>query len=145
MCYFICFQTHFILYVGDPIRLVDGSSEKEGRVEIFRNRQWSTICDNGWDDNDAVVVCKQLGFSGGSARGRAYFGKGTGVILLNNVNCTGNERSIYACEHNFDVHGCKHRRDAGVICSGEVSRGMLLTNLAGLIYLVTFALLHISS
>jgi len=110
---------------GDFIRLRDGINEKEGRVEIYRNNQWQTVCDNGWDDNDAVVVCKQLGYSGGTAKIKAYFGKGTGSILLNDVNCTGNEHSIFGCKHSFDVHDCKHRKDAGVICTGEVSRGIL--------------------
>lgn len=46
---------------GD-VRLMDGSDAKEGRVEICRNNTWGTVCDNGWDNNDARVVCYQLGF-----------------------------------------------------------------------------------
>ena len=45
------------------VRLVDGSSAYEGRVEICNNRQWGTICNRYWSANDAVVVCRQLGFS----------------------------------------------------------------------------------
>ena len=96
---------------------------KEGRVEIFWNNRWSTICDNGWDDNDAVVVCKQLGYSGGSAIGGAYFGEGTGSILLNNVNCTGNESNIFGCDNMYRINNCEHNQDAGVICTGNNLKG----------------------
>ena len=47
---------------GD-IRLLNGSTALEGRVEICINRTWGTVCDDGWGGLDARVVCAQLGFS----------------------------------------------------------------------------------
>ena len=116
--------TYFINNLVLPIRLANGTNEKEGRVEIYWNNRWGTVCDDIWDDNDANVICKQLGYSGGSAKVSAYFGEGSGLILLDNVNCNGRESRIFDCRHDtFGEHDCGHHEDAGVICFGESSRG----------------------
>ena len=58
------------------IRLVDGDSENEGRVEVFFRGTWGTVCDDGFGTEDANVVCRQLGFTSGTAYGSATYGQG---------------------------------------------------------------------
>ncbi|NXU70106.1 NETR protein, partial [Oreotrochilus melanogaster] len=104
--------------LGPPVRLVDGESTKEGRVEVFLNGQWGSICDEGWTDRDAAVVCRQLGFSGtAKARAMAYFGEGHGPIHLDNIECSGTEPTLGQCVRpDTRIHSCWHSEDAGVIC-----------------------------
>ena len=103
-----------------PIRLVDGRSINEGRVEIYYKNSWATVCDDDWDSIDATIVCSQLGFGTISAQAlnKAAFGEGTGIILLDTVNCTAGQSNIFDCRHNgFENHDCSHSEDAGVRCA----------------------------
>ncbi|XP_071485279.1 scavenger receptor cysteine-rich domain-containing protein DMBT1-like [Diadema antillarum] len=104
------------------IRLVDGSSSREGRVEVYYDGAWGTVCDDYWDRNDAEVVCRMLGYPAAQqAVGRARFGPGEGRIVLDNVRCHGSEHRLEDCTHNgIFQHNCQHSEDAGVICEGRV-------------------------
>ena len=93
-------------------------------MEVNCNGEWGTVCDDGWDDTDAGVVCRQLGFgSSGAAIGSAGFGQGSGPIWLDNVLCTGSESTMARCGHpGVDITGsCSHSTDAGARCSGAQS------------------------
>ena len=54
----------YIACSNGEIRLEGGSTLYEGRVEICRNQQWGTVCDNMWTNVDATVACRHLGYSG---------------------------------------------------------------------------------
>ena len=112
------------LVVDYVLRLANGSRKSEGRVEIFYNDAWGTVCDFSWDLRDAIVVCRQLGYSSAlTAKRKASFGSGRGKIRkrwLSNVGCLGNESSIDMCSSDgWGVVLCGYQfGDASVVCTG---------------------------
>ncbi|KAL9961181.1 hypothetical protein ACROYT_G030079 [Oculina patagonica] len=100
------------------IRL-NGSTPTTGRVEVYYDGQWGTVCDNAWDINDANVVCRQLGYQQASRAFRgATHGQGTGPIWMDDVACSGSESHIYDCRHRgWGNNDCTHNQDASVECS----------------------------
>ena len=102
------------------IRLVGGSGSHEGRVEVYHNGTWGTVCDDDWNLQDATVVCRQLGyFNATTALGSARFGAGRSPILFSELACIGNESIITECHHHIaGVHNCTHSEDVGVVCEG---------------------------
>eukprot|EP01084_Bolivina_argentea_P126297 223655_1 len=103
---------------GD-VRLVDGTVPNSGRIEVFHNDIWGTVCDDAFGITDAIVVCRQLGFTHGVVIYPLY---GIGQIWLDQVGCTGTELKISDCSHNgWGIHDCSHSEDVGVSCSGIVT------------------------
>ena len=101
------------------MRLVGGSSYNEGRVEVYYNGRWGTVCNNGWNDKYAGLVCRQLGF--GLSAKLADFSPGTGNIFLDNILCTINDTVLASCGHfgiGISVQ-CDHFKDVGVKCYGK--------------------------
>ena len=105
------------------VRVQGGSQPYNGRVEVMYNGEWGTICNSGWDLNDARAFCRQLGYvdviSTGLVSDFLYAG-GTGRIWQKNVDCTGQETRFGACFFNEtwgDTASCAHSMDVAVQCN----------------------------
>ena len=99
---------------------------------MYYNGEWGTVCDDGWDTFDAIVVCRQLGFySTVRAYRSATYGQGTGSIWLSRLSCFGNESSLFECgQLSIATKNCTHSDDASVYCDyysylGRVRREFL--------------------
>ena len=105
------------------------SENGTGRVEVFYNMEWGTICDDGWDIDDANVVCRQLGYTYAvRALEGSYVPDGTGRIWLDDLFCTGSEQDLFRCSHNgWGNENCRHDEDAGVECSSKGNIILFLT------------------
>ncbi|XP_063062354.1 galectin-3-binding protein A-like [Engraulis encrasicolus] len=103
---------------GD-VRLVGGRRPSEGRVEVFHDSDWGTVCDDNWGMEEARVVCTQLGFRGALSAevGGTFPSRAAGSIWLDDLECKGSENSLSSCTFKgWGVNDCSHAEDAGVVC-----------------------------
>ena len=108
-------------FLERALRLVGGRGSYEGRVEVFWNERWGTVCDDYFGTNDGRVICKYMGFPDVAATyRRARFGQGTGPIVMDDLRCAGNEYSPFACPmRTIGTHNCRHSKDASVRCQSK--------------------------
>uniref|UniRef100_A0A9J7XIK9 SRCR domain-containing protein n=1 Tax=Cyprinus carpio carpio TaxID=630221 RepID=A0A9J7XIK9_CYPCA len=102
-----------------PLRLSEGDGRCSGRLEVYHNTVWGSVCDDQWDISDAQVVCRQLGCGAAlRADGNSVFGAGEGVVWLNRVECRGNEIHLWDCPLSLKNHtDCSHKEHAGLTCA----------------------------
>jgi hypothetical protein len=110
--------------LSSPVRLVNGRNRCEGRVEVWHNGTWGTVCDDDWDMVDANVVCRQLDCGLAMAVGSiSEYGQGSGPVLLDNVDCKGGETDLGQCGSlGWGIHNCYHYEDVSVTCKGRAHR-----------------------
>ncbi|XP_033025989.1 soluble scavenger receptor cysteine-rich domain-containing protein SSC5D isoform X4 [Lacerta agilis] len=118
---------------GTPaLRLVGGRSRCSGRLEVFHEGEWGTVCDDMWDLLDVAVVCRELDCGEAlAAPGGAFFGEGSSVIWLDDVQCQGEESMLSECDTSlWGTTNCRHSEDAGAVCSGEMPLAMVEEHVA---------------
>ncbi|XP_043944479.1 scavenger receptor cysteine-rich type 1 protein M130-like [Protopterus annectens] len=101
-------------------RLVNGTTDCSGRVEVHNGLSWVSVCGSNWGMNEAKAVCAQLhcGFPV-QVNSNSYFGQGSGDIFQKKMVCSGNEYSLFECDFSQQrPSDCTHAQDASVICSG---------------------------
>ncbi|XP_062512309.1 MAM and LDL-receptor class A domain-containing protein 1-like isoform X2 [Corticium candelabrum] len=109
------------------VRLVDGNTPNEGRVEIYHNGRWGTVCDDDWTSTNGRVVCKQLGYR--YYRSRLYNRPGSGSIWMDDVRCSASDLRLQHCSfRGWGIHNCGHSEDVGVICGTAIDGDVRLVN-----------------
>ena len=95
--------------------MVGGLNENEGNV-LVNSRP---ICDDYWDDRDASVVCRSLGYDSGIATSHSEFGDVEPNFFMDDVHCDGDEGHIIQCLHSVS-HNCRGYEGAGVRCVSDL-------------------------
>ena len=107
------------------VRLGGSSNTNEGYVEVQVNAEgWKGICDDGFDMNDANVICRSAGYPDGASaiftQSKPFgYGSSGDDFALSNLQCTGTETRITKCPHNSMNLDCDLHEWAGVRCKGE--------------------------
>ena len=103
-----------------PVRLVGGKSENEGRIEIYYNNTWGTVCSNSWDQTDSNTVCRQLGYTGATGYYLSPFiSHESAPVWMDFVRCSTYDICLGKCSFNgFGNSRCQHTQDVFVNCTG---------------------------
>lgn len=110
--------------------MVNGTNRCSGRVEVFHEGQWGTVCDDRWGIQEATVACRELNCGNPlSVKYKAYYGKGQDQVWMDDIECTGLEKSLAECPHRgFGEHDCDHSEDAGIECSGNMRSALFVAH-----------------
>ena len=110
----------FAALSNGSLRLVDtGSTHFGGRLEVYYDNEWGTVCDDDWYLSDAAVACRQIGFLSVSDSDSSCFGPGatSQSIWLAEVACSGLELRLIDCSQpHIGNKNCLHSEDVGIIC-----------------------------
>ena len=108
------------------MRLVGGQDNSEGRIEVKNEEVWGTVCSDGFDRNDANVVCKYLGRPGveevySAADIPNIESAQDSPIWLSDLECTGQEDNPFHCSQKVMKHhtNCDHNQDVAIKCSSK--------------------------
>ena len=128
-CLFIVFQFFFIseknacYFIGVKLISQESTSKKrisEGKVKVYDNGKWSTICAKDWTKDDADVTCKDLGFSSGAIENLTKVAQGNETAVSKAYRCTGEEEYLIKCPRSREIElTCASNGDAAVRCKDE--------------------------
>ncbi|KAL0148694.1 hypothetical protein M9458_056021, partial [Cirrhinus mrigala] len=104
--------------ICSDVRLV-GDSRCSGRLEIFHNQTWMSVCDAAFDQQDAEVVCRELDCGAPvQVLGAAAFDKGDTQMWTQEIKCRGNESQIHLCATSTSVKSnCSQEHNIGLLCA----------------------------
>jgi len=105
--------THDYYYV--ELRGGNAGGESGNVYAVNRNGYLGPVCDDGWTDTNAAVVCRQLGYSYGTRKTGSYFGQVPSNFAMDEVRCKGDEAFLQDCSYDTS-EDCGASEGAGVFC-----------------------------
>ena len=113
-------SVNFTLKTTPTVRLSNGRDYLEGLLEVYHMGVWGTVCDDGWDVSESTVICRELYLGGvDTSVSLGHIPKGTGKMWLDDVFCTGKEKSLNDCRHRpWGQTNCQHKEDTVLRCKG---------------------------
>ena len=124
----LMFSYSFSLFsLIDSIRLVNGNSLCSGRLEVKSNQRWSSVCEDDFDQQDAEVVCRELGCGAPSVLQGALYGEVEAPMWTREFQCGGHESALLDCRTSgSDRNTCSPGKAVGLTCSGRRGAAALI-------------------
>uniref|UniRef100_A0A671TTP5 SRCR domain-containing protein n=1 Tax=Sparus aurata TaxID=8175 RepID=A0A671TTP5_SPAAU len=118
---------HLEVKCSDSIRLVNGNSLCSGRLEVKSNQRWSSVCEDDFDQQDAEVVCRELGCGAPSVLQGALYGEVEAPMWTKEFQCGGHESALLDCRTSgSDRNTCSPGKAVGLTCSGRKGAAALI-------------------
>ncbi|XP_067432530.1 scavenger receptor cysteine-rich type 1 protein M130-like isoform X3 [Thunnus thynnus] len=110
-----------VLNCSDSVRLVNGTSLCSGRLEVKSEQSWSSVCEADFDQQDAEVVCRELGCGEPSVLQGALYGEVEAPMWTKEFQCGGNESALLDCGRSDSARStCSPGKAVGLTCSEPV-------------------------
>ncbi|KAM4605965.1 scavenger receptor cysteine-rich type 1 protein M130-like [Polymixia lowei] len=107
------------LTCSESVRLVNGASLCSGRVEVKTKQSWASVCEADFDQQDAEVVCRELGCGAPSVLQGALYGEAEAPFWTKEFQCEGDESLLLDCGTSGSTRNtCSPGKAVGLTCSG---------------------------
>ena len=101
------------------VSVMTKEADNYGAVRVWNENRYSLVCADKFDDNDATIVCRQMGYPFGKSICCSAFGIVEERIEVSDMQCTGSETDITQCVMIRGVNGCASQQYASVVCSKD--------------------------
>ena len=108
-----------LIYVIILARFQSGMSQLEGRLEIYYQGVWRSVCTQHWTLKEAHVACRMMGYHS-ALYARTIYGSFDSQVGIKDLRCNGSEKDLVGCRNNsWNLQGCQDKMYATAICSGK--------------------------
>ena len=106
-----------LIYIITLARLRGGMSQLEGRLEIYYQGVWRSVCTQHWTLKEAHVACRMMGYHS-ALYANTIYGSFDRQVGIKDLRCNGSEKDLVGCQHNgWNLQGCQDKKYAIVTCS----------------------------